>query len=1223
MAQRVHLITSAAPLLSGSLDQCLGPNDESCFGGVAAAAAFGRAYSQGEPSFFLPFLDRESPFVQMSPLGWSVNRFIYEYLCDAKAFLGPPSLLQQHKADSDVSQRDLSNLQSKRLPFLLSNVQVPLWNSWNQYHVPLYLDRDTGLAVMAMVGAGEGLSTPPIDTSLSGLDYIARINMEAGCMGDYVDPFQVHLDQGSFTVNKTAEEDVSCWIPVIIFSGTREPFESLLQAVLRHPNPPALLLDVAENSKPLNVPTVLEGKTWLVSVGLRDERYQHYEIELSQDRKRVSSVNLITHDLNFTLPQVPPNARDTKYNNTIESLARLATEARDNDPVVAQSEHFKVQRRGTYRPCKGGQCEAGSLFMDAVQWYTGATIAFSNSGGYRGDGWSAGDVKISNIWDTLPFANNLCTGVMSGVSIFKAFNFSIAMATFESEDTVNGGLLLQVSSSMRLTFNTRLTGSRLISIEIWDEESNDFLPLERLKLYTFATDSFMCTGYTPYIDLLNSDLVFRGEQPGQLDTSIIVQEVVADYLRTLGDTVYQPMTAGRLINDTEAALPADPQGRTVLNLVQTEDSCANDQFWNEEEYTCVSCPDSAGVAFLKDTLEFKGEVGYSLPNQEISFVNTLSYNITVASRSLPFWIHFDGSQDTNSLGNRLSLEFQDLAPGEEVVLDVGVNASSLQPGTATGSAIFGVLNENQFPGCTRPDATFDMIVRIDPAEDLNQLGSVRIFGWVASGIIISSCLVLTGWVVWNRKTHIVRTLQPLFLVMISLGVVVMGCALIPLGFDDEIVSEEASGRACMAFPWLLSMGFTVAMSALFSKLWRINKLFQNSTLRRIRVTEKDVIAPFLVLFVVNFAALMTWTLVDPLFWERTEIQGQTNQSYGSCTAGDHPLSITMIVLVGVVNLAAFFFAGYQAFRARDVSDEFSESKNLGIALFSWAQLLLIGVPVLFLIDDDNPSARYFITAGLTFAVCMSMLLLIYIPILIQKRRAEQRLVMEIRVQDHPNSDATESRGSRPRSSVSMSSMQFSLKDTGKTRISGIGEKMQKTANKLKMMGDFDTGSTEKSAEHPHNQSNNSPFDSVGRRPSGAIPQSDPKTFQTDDCDPHSPITSKTDLTKATTNTETTTAQARTQEKKEEQDNALKGDTTHDVAEDVPSPPPNVPPTTQGVQKDVPVGAGASARFDDLRPKKPELEGSILRAMASDSAFSSICLSRESFQDETSVIEEKA
>ena len=90
------------------------------------------------------------------------------------------------------------------------------------------------------------------------------------------------------------------------------------------------------------------------------------------------------------------------------------------------------------------------------------------------------------------------------------------------------------------------------------------------------------------------------------------------------------------------------------------------------------------------------------------------------------------------------------------------------------------------------------------------------------------------------------------------------------------------------------------------------------------------------------------------------------------------------LIVGIVNISVFAIACFQAFQARDIGDEFSESKSLGVALFSWVQLFLIGVPVFFLIDEDNPSAKYFISIGLTFAVSMSMLLLVNVPLIIQK-----------------------------------------------------------------------------------------------------------------------------------------------------------------------------------------------------------------------------------------------
>jgi len=759
-------------------------------------------------------------------------------------------------------------------------------------------------------------------------------------------------------------------------------------------------------------------------------------------------------DQNVTDSNATISVRDAQYNETIWALAELAQEASDNDPIVAsQSAAMPLHRDGSYRRCKAGACEVGALFLDAMEWYSQADFAFGNSGGFRGPGWPAGPIRISNIWDGLPFPNNLCTGTITGVSMFQLFNYSVAFATFEGENTELGDRLLQVSSGMRLTYNTLLRGgSRLIALEVLDKQRNEYLPVERLQLYKFVTDSFMCTGFRPFSTMLSAEsLVYPREEPGQVDPAVLVQEVVADYLQTDyndKNRIYQPSAQGRMFNATGAATP--------LNLVQTSDSCNSKEFWDPDSFSCISCPETAGVIFLKELLEFSIEAQQeSVEPQSISFVNTLTYPVTVVSRTTPFWIRVEEDESNSNRQSPSGVLWENVLAGETLKLQIIPDATQLVAGTAQGAVIFGVIDEDQFPGCSRPDASFKVTARVDPPEDLNQLGSIRIFGWVLSAIVMCSSLFFMYWVYRHRTTRIVKILQPIFLIMISTGVLVMGSALIPLGFDDEIVSVEACSAACMAFPWLLSIGFTIAMSALFSKLWRINRLFHSRTVR-VQIKEKDVLGPFAVLFSINFAALLLWTLLDPLQFERREIDGQPWKTYGSCRPEDGTVTLIMGLIVGVVNFSAFFVACYQAYKARDISDEFSESKTLGVALFSWVQLILIGVPVIFLIEEDNPSARYFISVGLTFVFSMSMLLIIYIPIVIQKHR-ERLAAMSFRIRSaqmtsntnvghrsetrHSSLASQDVRSSaQSRSSVQSrrsSRAQFSASAIGKTRVSGI------------------------------------------------------------------------------------------------------------------------------------------------------------------------------------------
>lgn len=122
----------------------------------------------------------------------------------------------------------------------------------------------------------------------------------------------------------------------------------------------------------------------------------------------------------------------------------------------------------------------------------------------------------------------------------------------------------------------------------------------------------------------------------------------------------------------------------------------------------------------------------------------------------------------------------------------------------------------------------------------NYLGHIAIVGYVLCAIIIGASLGLMGWTWHNRHHRVVKSSQPVFLGIICVGTLFMGSAIIPLSIDDE-TSQEAADIACMSWPWLIFTGFTVAFSALFSKTWRLNKIFMSKNpLRRIKVTEKDV-----------------------------------------------------------------------------------------------------------------------------------------------------------------------------------------------------------------------------------------------------------------------------------------------------------------------------------------------------------------------------------------------
>lgn len=224
--------------------------------------------------------------------------------------------------------------------------------------------------------------------------------------------------------------------------------------------------------------------------------------------------------------------------------------------------------------------------------------------------------------------------------------------------------------------------------------------------------------------------------------------------------------------------------------------------------------------------------------------------------------------------------------------------------------------------------------------------------------------------------------------MLSVGTIIMALAIVTMSIDDDNASSEAADKACMATPWLASMGFIISFSALFSKIWRVTKIFQNPQFRRITVTETDVLVPFAVLFTLNFALLLAWTLVDPFRYERVPVDGANPfNTYGACRF-ENDSTIGFAIGVLVVNFGAILLACIEAYRARRISDEFSESKWVGITIVSWLQVVVVGMPVMFLVKE-NPMATYMLETTMIFVVCMSLLLFIFVPKIIFHRRSKK------------------------------------------------------------------------------------------------------------------------------------------------------------------------------------------------------------------------------------------
>jgi len=158
-------------------------------------------------------------------------------------------------------------------------------------------------------------------------------------------------------------------------------------------------------------------------------------------------------------------------------------------------------------------------------------------------------------------------------------------------------------------------------------------------------------------------------------------------------------------------------------------------------------------------------------------------------------------------------------------------------------------------------------------------------------------------------------------------------------------------------------------------------------MRRVKVTVKDVILPFIVLLLLNVVVLSVLTAVAPLQWTRevtaVDVYDRSIESRGFCSSDNF---IPFIALLLGLDLGALVFASYQAYKARSISTEFAESEYIGKAIACMLLVSFVGVPTMIIVVDEPP-AQFFVLTSIIFVLCTSVLVFIFVPKILQNKRA--------------------------------------------------------------------------------------------------------------------------------------------------------------------------------------------------------------------------------------------
>ncbi|KAG7359052.1 7 transmembrane sweet-taste receptor of 3 GCPR-domain containing protein [Nitzschia inconspicua] len=234
-----------------------------------------------------------------------------------------------------------------------------------------------------------------------------------------------------------------------------------------------------------------------------------------------------------------------------------------------------------------------------------------------------------------------------------------------------------------------------------------------------------------------------------------------------------------------------------------------------------------------------------------------------------------------------------------------------------------------------------------------------------------------------------------FLILICVGALISSSTIIALSFQAGTGEDTHPASAgCTAAPFLYAIGWALQYSSLSAKTYRLFLVMRNSqNLIRAKVTFLKMLQIVFVVIAIDLTLLISWTIVSPLIYERSEESVNINEdsgvvtieTAGSCVMKDGSISIWAFV-VPIMGLHIFLLIGTNCllYQVRNVADRYQEQKYIAMASILMFEILIVGMPVMVAVND-SPVATHIILVGIIAVSDIGILCFTFIPKIVFQR----------------------------------------------------------------------------------------------------------------------------------------------------------------------------------------------------------------------------------------------
>ncbi|XP_078721631.1 gamma-aminobutyric acid type B receptor subunit 1-like isoform X3 [Lampetra fluviatilis] len=275
---------------------------------------------------------------------------------------------------------------------------------------------------------------------------------------------------------------------------------------------------------------------------------------------------------------------------------------------------------------------------------------------------------------------------------------------------------------------------------------------------------------------------------------------------------------------------------------------------------------------------------------------------------------------------------------------------------------------------------------------------VEQFRYLSQGLYISVCVLATVGIilgllclsfnVYNRQIRYVQNSKPGLNNMTVVGCVLALSAVFPLGLDGLHISMATFPFVCQLRVWLISMGFSLAYSSMFTKIWWVHtaSIKKSETKEKTKISQEfedwKLYAMAGGFLLTDAIFILIWQVVHPL--HRTiedfiQEKREGEEDIYIWSRLEHCSSFKIMTWLGV-------FYGYKGvllllgiFLAYETKSMYAEKINdhraVGMAIYNVAILCMITAPVTMILTSQQDASFVFTSLAIIFSSFITLAVL--------------------------------------------------------------------------------------------------------------------------------------------------------------------------------------------------------------------------------------------------------